>query len=90
MEFQKIKKYSFNFEYNNFKQLENIVNTKNIGVIKMEVERNQPPKNNFLTKVRKLANKKNIILIFDECTTGFRRNFGGLHLIYNVNPDILI
>ena len=87
---KKLKNTVFNFEYNNFKQLENIVNTKNIGVIKMEVERNQPPKNNFLTKVRKLANKKNIILIFDECTTGFRRNFGGLHLIYNVNPDILI
>lgn len=87
---KKLKNTVFGFEYNNFKQLEQIVNNKNIGVIKMEVERNEAPKNNFLKKVRDLADKKNIILIFDECTSGFRKNFGGLHLLYNINPDILI
>ena len=56
----------------------------------MEVLRNELPKNNFLKKVRKLANKNGIILIFDECTTGFRGNFGGLHKKINVNPDICI
>ena len=25
---------------------------------------------------------------FDECTTGFRRNFGGLHLTTGVEPDM--
>ena len=39
---------------------------------------------NFLDKVRKLADKKKIILIFDECTSGFRETFGGLHLKYNI------
>ena len=34
--------------------------------------------------------KKKIILIFDECTTGFRETFGGLHLKYGVNPDVAI
>ena len=87
---KKLKNTIFSFEYNNFKQLEQIVNNNNIGVIKMEVERNEVPKNNFLKQVRELANKKNIVLIFDECTSGFRKNFGGLHLLYNVNPDILI
>ena len=43
-----------------------------------------------LSKVRKLANKKGIILIFDECTSGFRKNFGGLHKIYKVYPDIAL
>ena len=33
----------------------------------MEVKRNEEPKNDFLKKVRYLANKK-IVLIFDECT----------------------
>jgi glutamate-1-semialdehyde aminotransferase len=27
-------------------------------------------------------------LIFDECTSGFRETFGGLHLKYKINPDI--
>ena len=29
-------------------------------------------------------------MIFDECTSGFRQTFGGLHLKYNINPDICI
>ena len=37
----------------------------------MEVKRNFNPKDNFLKKVRKLCDEK-IILIFDECTSGFR------------------
>ena len=45
----------------------------------MEVIRNFPPNDNFLKKVRQLCNKKNIILIFDECTSGFRETFGGIH-----------
>ena len=37
-----------------------------------------------------LHQKKNIVLIFDECTSGFRQTFGGLHKSYNVEPDIAI
>ena len=29
-------------------------------------------------------------MIFDECTSGFRENYGGLHLKYKINPDIAI
>ena len=31
-----------------------------------------------------------IILIFDECTSGFRESFGGLHLNHSVNPDLCL
>jgi glutamate-1-semialdehyde 2,1-aminomutase len=57
-------------------------------VIKMEVVRNEPPKDDFLKKVRKLATDNRVVLIFDECTSGFRENFGGIHKNYNVQPDI--
>ena len=83
-----LKNSVFPFEYNNFEQLEKLVDSQNIGVIKMEVQRNLPPSNNFLEKVRSLATKKNIVLIFDECSSGFRETFGGLHKKYNVNPDM--
>ena len=86
----KLKKTIFPFMYNNFNQLKKIVEKNNIGIIKMEVMRNEPPKNNFLKKVRALADKKKIILIFDECTTGFRETLGGLHKKYKVNPDLMI
>ncbi len=85
-----LKNTAFPFEFNNLNQLKKIINNHNIGIIKMEVFRNIKPKNNFLKKVRKLASRKKIILIFDECTSGFRENFGGLHMKYGVTPDIAI
>jgi len=83
-----LKNSVFTFQYNDFKSLEDIVNKHDVGVIKMEVQRSEPPKNNFLKKVRELATKKNIVLIFDECSSGFRQTFGGLHKKYGVNPDM--
>jgi glutamate-1-semialdehyde aminotransferase/spore coat polysaccharide biosynthesis protein SpsF (cytidylyltransferase family) len=83
-----LKNSAFVFEYNNFDQLKKIVSQNNIGTVIMEVSRNEPPKKNFLENIRKLTKSKNIVLIFDECTSGFRETFGGLHLKYKVNPDI--
>ena len=40
--------------------------------------------------MRKLADKKNIVLIFDECTSGFRECLGGIHKKFGVNPDMLM
>ena len=76
------------FEYNNFEEIEHICSNNDLAAIKMEVQRSIPPHKNYLEKIRKLCDQKGIILIFDECTSGFRENFGGLHLKYNVTPDI--
>lgn len=78
----------FPFRYNNLDELKLLVANHDIGVIKMEVSRNQGPEPGFLEGVRQLATKKGIVLIFDECTSGFRETFGGLHLKYGVEPDM--
>jgi glutamate-1-semialdehyde 2,1-aminomutase len=78
----------FPFNYNNYAELEELVGNQDIGVIKMEVVRNKGPEDNFLHKVRKLATDRGIVLIFDECTSGFRQTFGGLHKLYGVEPDM--
>jgi glutamate-1-semialdehyde 2,1-aminomutase len=78
------------FSYNNFSELEELVEAHDIGVINMEVSRNMNPEDNFLHKVRKLSSKRNIVLIFDECTSGFRQSFGGLHKVYDVEPDMAV
>jgi glutamate-1-semialdehyde 2,1-aminomutase len=80
----------FPFSYNNFTELEALVNANGIGVIKMEVVRNRGPEDNFLHKVRQLATDRGIVLIFDECTSGFRETFGGLHKKFGVEPDMAI
>ena len=76
------------FSYNNFAELEALVSAHDIGVIKMEVARSNGPQDNFLHKVRQLATDRGIVLIFDECTSGFRQTFGGLHKLYGVEPDM--
>lgn len=78
----------FPFNYNNYPELESLVSNHDIGVIKMEVVRNRGPEDEFLHKVRKLATDRGIVLIFDECTSGFRQTFGGLHKLYGVEPDM--
>lgn len=85
---QSLRGTVFPFNYNNYGELEALVAQHNIGVIKMEVTRNQGPKNNFLQQVRDLATRCGIVLIFDECTSGFRETFGGIHKAYGVEPDM--
>jgi glutamate-1-semialdehyde 2,1-aminomutase len=80
------------FFYNNIKSLEKLFRKKNhgIGIIIMEPMRAISPKNNFLKKVKRLAKKNNVVLIFDEITSGFKDNYGGIHLKFKVDPDIAI
>jgi len=87
---KKLKDTVFTFEYNNIIELEKIISNHKIAAIKMEVMRNILPKNNFLKKVREIADKNKVVLIFDECTTGFRETFGGLYTKFNVKPDIVL
>ena len=46
------------------------------------------PKEEYLQKVRYLADKYNVVLIFDEVITGFRASLGGAQAYYGVTPDI--
>ena len=79
------------FKYNDINSFKNLIKKNpDIGIVFMEVQRNDPPKKNFLKKIRKITQENNIILIFDECTSGFREVLGGLHLKYKVFPDICI
>ena len=87
---KELKNLTHTFFYNDIKQLEYLLKVKKIKIIKIEVIRNVEPKNNFLIKVRRLANKYKAVLIFDECTTGFRETLGGIHKKYKVNPDMAI
>ena len=48
------------------------------------------PSNNFLKQVKTIATKNNALLVFDEITSGFKDNYGGLHLKLKVNPDLAI
>ena len=77
------------FAYNDPAGLEQLLKANpDIGAIKMEVSRNDGPAPGFLERVRELADRHRAVLIFDECTSGFRETLGGLHKKYAVDPDI--
>ena len=76
------------FSYNNATELAELLKSGEFAAVKMEVSRNFGPEDGFLQEVRRLCTHYGVVLIFDECTSGFRETFGGLHLKYGVNPDL--
>lgn len=76
------------FYFNDLDALREILSAGDVGVVMMEVERSTPPAPGFLEGVRELTSQHGCVLIFDECTSGFRRNLGGLHMVYGVYPDV--
>ena len=80
------------FDYNDFDGLEYIFdqNKDEIACVFMEATIFDKPNNDFLHKVKKLAHKNNIVLIFDEIVTGFRFANGGAQELFGVEPDITV
>ncbi|WP_415890199.1 aminotransferase class III-fold pyridoxal phosphate-dependent enzyme [Neptuniibacter sp. SY11_33] len=78
------------FMTNDIERLRDIIEGNEIAAVKMEVKRNIEPEDGYLQAVRELCDKHGVVLIFDECTSGFRETFGGLHLKYGVNPDMAV
>ena len=79
------------FEFNNFSQLEKLVDKhdgKIACIILTAASYGMEPKDNFLQKIRKLADQKGIVLIYDEIITGFRWAMGGAQEKYGVIPDL--
>jgi glutamate-1-semialdehyde 2,1-aminomutase len=86
-----LKNTSFGFEFNNILSLKRLLKKeKDIGIIKLEIFRNYKPKLAFLKEIRKICSEKNIVLIFDECTSGFRASYGGVYKKFKIEPDIVL
>jgi len=78
------------FEYNNIESLKKVVKEHDVGVIAMEPLRHAGPKDNFLHEVRKVADEHGCVLIFDEVSSGWKQNVGGVHMLLKVYPDIAV
>jgi len=80
------------FSFNDFDQLKSLVqaNTGKVAAIIMEPYGSTKPAPGYLESVRELATRAGISLIFDEISSGFRLNAGGVHLTLGVNPDVAI
>ena len=87
-----LKDTALPFHYNSLEELQKLARRygNQIGVIIMEPVRGKEPAAGFLQGVRKIATEINAVLIFDEVTSGFRVNLGGIHLTYGVFPDMAV
>ncbi len=88
---RQMKHSSIPFYYNDIDSLKKIIAENNdLGVIIMEPVRNVLPKEGFLQEVKNIAKEIGAVLIFDEVTSGFRMNNGGIHMTFDVEPDMAI
>jgi len=79
------------FKYNDALDLEKQVKGKDIGAIVIEGARYDFASEDFLQSIKKIADEKNAIIIFDEITSGWRMNCGGVFKNYNnFEPDIAV
>jgi glutamate-1-semialdehyde 2,1-aminomutase len=80
------------FHYNRIDQLHAIVsqNPGQVAAIVMEPQRGSEPAEGFLQQVRSVADSIGAVLVFDEITAGFRMTDGGIHMLWNVAPDMAV
>lgn len=79
------------FDYNDIAGLEKIFeeNKDQIAAIVLEPTHFENPKNDFLQKVRKIADSNNSLLILDEIVTGFRFDLSGAQKYFDIKGDLV-
>jgi len=85
-----LKNTIYPFNYNNLEELEEICNNNDIGVIVIEGARYDFPTKEFLNGITKISKQKNITIIVDEITSGWRLTDGGVYKLYDFEPDIVV
>lgn len=80
------------FRYNDIDEFKNAIKEAgdDLAAIAMEPIRNFEPSNDFITIIHETAKEKNIPLVLDEITAGFRICNGGAHLKLSFQPDIAV
>ena len=83
---------NFTFRYNRIDEFMSLIQKygDNMAAVIMEPCRYEDPDPEFMKCIREETEKRRIILIFDEITIGWRRNYGGAHLKLGYTPDIAI
>jgi len=89
---QNLKGTSFPFYYNNKQQFLDLIKNygDQIGAVVAETIRNIQPEPGFFEVLVEETKKRNIPLIFDEVSSGFRTNTGGAHMLMDVEPDMAV
>lgn len=87
-----LKGSSMPFPVNDIESLRKLIagREKEVAAIVIEPARGEDAPTDYLKELKALAEELGAVLIFDEITSAFRMNAGGIHLRYGVNPDIAV
>lgn len=87
-----VRELSHRFNYDDLESLQTLIERYDGDIACIILDPSpakfEKPATKFLTEVRKLADSKGILLIFDEVVTGFRFNNGGIQGLTGVIPDL--
>ncbi|MGE3778292.1 MAG: aminotransferase class III-fold pyridoxal phosphate-dependent enzyme, partial [Pirellulaceae bacterium] len=80
------------FRYNQLDELDAALDRAgdDLAAIVMEPTRSVDPQPGFLEGVRARADRRQVPLVFDEISSGWRYCLGGAHRMYGVDPDIAV
>ena len=59
-----------------------------IACVILEAEKYDPPQNNFLHELKRIAHENGALFVLDEMITGFRWHLGGAQKKYDIVPDL--
>jgi glutamate-1-semialdehyde 2,1-aminomutase len=85
-----IQELTVKFNYNDLQSVEDLFNRypDKIACVILEGEKETPPTNDFLKKLKSLCEKNGAIFILDEIINGFRLHLAGAQGLYDVEPHL--
>ncbi len=78
------------FRYGKKEEFDKAITDPACGTVIMEVARNKKIDKGFLSYIRERTRFYGINLVFDECSSGFRKNLGGLYEDLDFAPDAVM
>ncbi|MEY4575411.1 MAG: hypothetical protein RL701_114 [Pseudomonadota bacterium] len=85
---QAVRDLSYTFEYNQLNSLIDAIDHDDVACVILEPVTFDPPRADFLQRVRELCTRRGVVLIFDEMWTGFRIGLSGAQGYFGVEADM--
>lgn len=78
------------FHYNDIESVKELFGRYpgKIACVILEAEKYDPPEDNFLHELQRIAHENGAVFILDEMITGFRWHLGGAQKKYGIVPDL--
>jgi len=87
---QSTRELTVKFHYNDIASVKELFGRYpgKIACVILEAEKYDPPQNNFLHELKRIAHENGALFVLDEMITGFRWHLGGAQKKYDIVPDL--